>query len=174
MSTDQKPVEPHLASPFYEFSANSLRGESIEMAQYAGKVVLVVNTATKCGLVSQLEGLEQLFQQHHDAGLEVLGFPCNQFAGQEPLEGEQIQSFCSLNYGVSFPMFEKIDVNGSSAHPLLQWLTSELPGLLGQRIKWNFTKFLISRDGTPLKRFAPTTQPAKLDSAIRQALAASP
>ena len=167
--SDKPDSDPKL----YDFEANSLRGETIDMSRYAGQVVLVVNTATKCGLVGQLDGLEQLYKKYHDQGLVVLGFPCNQFAGQEPLEGEAIESFCSVNYGVSFPMFEKIAVNGSEAHPLFKWLKGELPGLLGEGIKWNFTKFLISRDGKPLERFAPTTKPAKLESSIRHALEAT-
>ncbi len=159
-------------SEFYNFEATSLRGEPIQMAQYAGQAVLVVNTASKCGLVGQLEGLEQLYKKYHDEGLVVLGFPCNQFAGQEPLEGDAIGSFCSINYGVSFPMFEKIAVNGDQAHPLFKWLKGELPGLLGEGIKWNFTKFLLGRNGSPLQRFAPTTKPVKLEPAVRKALEA--
>ncbi|MEW4451716.1 glutathione peroxidase [Bremerella sp. JC817] len=155
---------------FYDFHANSLRGEDVDMAQYQGKVVLVVNTASKCGLTPQYAGLEELYKKYQDDGLVILGFPCNQFGNQEPGDGESIESGCVLNYGVSFPMFEKTLVNGGEAHPIFQWLKSKLPGMLGSRIKWNFTKFLLGRDGKPLQRFAPTTKPDKLEPAVREAL----
>ncbi|MFZ2504410.1 MAG: glutathione peroxidase [Nocardioides sp.] len=154
-----------------DFTATSLSGEPRTLADYAGQVVLVVNTASKCGFTPQLEGLQQLHEQYAARGLAVLGFPCNQFGGQEPGTADEIGEFCQANYGVSFPMFGKIDVNGSAAHPLYQWLRSEAGGLLGSRIKWNFTKFLIGRDGHVLKRYAPTATPAQLAEDIEAALA---
>ncbi|MTC43035.1 glutathione peroxidase [Providencia sp. wls1921] len=155
---------------FYQLTATSLGGQHISMADYAGKVVLVVNTASHCGFTPQYEGLEALYKKYSDQGLVVLGFPCNQFGKQEPGGAEEIEQTCYINYGVSFPMFEKIDVNGSAAHPVFRYLKSELPGLLGGRIMWNFTKFLIGRDGKPLKRFAPFTTPEKMEAAIVAAL----
>ncbi|UBX48279.1 glutathione peroxidase [Providencia alcalifaciens] len=155
---------------FYQLTATSLSGQSIFMADYAGKVVLVVNTASHCGFTPQYEGLEALYKKYAEQGLVVLGFPCNQFGKQEPGGAEEIGQTCYINYGVSFPMFEKIDVNGSAAHPVFRYLKSELPGLLGGRIMWNFTKFLIGRDGKPLKRFAPFTTPEKMEAAIVAAL----
>ncbi|MEQ5135965.1 MULTISPECIES: glutathione peroxidase [Providencia] len=157
-------------TPFYQLTATSLGGQHISMADYAGKVVLVVNTASHCGFTPQYEGLEALYKKYSDQGLVVLGFPCNQFGKQEPGGAEEIEQTCYINYGVSFPMFEKIDVNGSAAHPVFRYLKSELPGLLGGRIMWNFTKFLIGRDGKPLKRFAPFTTPEKMEAAIVAAL----
>ncbi|WP_272534311.1 MULTISPECIES: glutathione peroxidase [Providencia] len=157
-------------TPFYQLTATSLGGQLISMADYAGKVVLVVNTASHCGFTPQYEGLEALYKKYSDQGLVVLGFPCNQFGKQEPGGAEEIEQTCYINYGVSFPMFEKIDVNGSAAHPAFRYLKSELPGLLGARIMWNFTKFLIGRDGKPLKRFAPFTTPEKMEAAIVAAL----
>jgi glutathione peroxidase len=153
-------------SPFYTFSAESLKGEAVALSDYAGKLVLVVNTASQCGFTPQYAGLETLYQQHKDSGLVILGFPCNQFGGQEPGGAAQIAQTCEINYGVSFPMFAKVDVNGASAHPLFQWLTAELPGWLGKSIKWNFTKFLIGRDGKPIKRFATLTKPEQLGKII--------
>lgn len=155
---------------FYQLTATSLGGQPISMADYAGKVVLVVNTASHCGFTPQYEGLEVLYKKYADQGLVVLGFPCNQFGKQEPGGAEEIGQTCYINYGVSFPMFEKIDVNGSAAHPVFRYLKSELPGLLGGRVMWNFTKFLIGRDGKPLKRFAPYTTPEKMEAAIVAAL----
>lgn len=155
---------------FYQLTATSLGGQHISMADYAGKVVLVVNTASHCGFTPQYEGLEALYKKYSDQGLVVLGFPCNQFGKQEPGGAEEIGQTCYINYGVSFPMFEKIDVNGSAAHPVFRYLKSELPGLLGGRVMWNFTKFLIGRDGKPLKRFAPFTTPEKMETAIVAAL----
>ncbi|TCT38493.1 glutathione peroxidase [Providencia alcalifaciens] len=157
-------------TPFYQLTATSLGGQHISMADYAGKVVLVVNTASHCGFTPQYEGLEALYKKYSDQGLVVLGFPCNQFGKQEPGGAEEIGQTCYINYGVSFPMFEKIDVNGSAAHPVFRYLKSELPGLLGGRVMWNFTKFLIGRDGKPLKRFAPFTTPEKMETAIVAAL----
>ncbi|WNM28746.1 glutathione peroxidase [Demequina capsici] len=155
-----------------DFSAITLEGEERSLAAYRGKVVLVVNTASKCGLTPQFEGLEAVYEQLHDAGLEILGFPCNQFAGQEPGDADQIGEFCQRNYGVTFPMFDKIDVNGSSAHPLYRWMKKQTGGLLrGGPIKWNFTKFLIGRDGAVVRRYAPTTEPAALLDDLRAELA---
>ena len=141
------------------------------MEAYRGKVVLVVNTASKCGFTPQYEGLETLYRRHKDEGLVVLGFPCNQFGNQEPGGKEEIEEGCLINYGVSFPMFDKVDVNGPSAHPVFRYLKSELGGILGSRIKWNFTKFLIDASGKPVKRFAPITKPEKLEPYIAKLLA---
>jgi glutathione peroxidase len=157
-------------STFHDFSANTLRGQPVPMKDYAGKVVLVVNTASKCGLTPQYEGLEALYKKYKDKGLVILGFPCNQFGQQEPGGVKEIEETCLINYGVSFPMFEKVDVNGASAHPIFDFLTRTLRGWFGRRIKWNFTKFLIGRDGKPLKRFAPTTKPEKLERSVETAL----
>jgi len=153
-----------------DFSANTLAGQELPLSTYDGKVVLVVNTASKCGLTPQFEGLEALYKEFSDEGLVILGFPCNQFAGQEPGDSEQIGDFCTRNYGVSFPMFEKIDVNGKDAHPLYKWLRKEKTGLLGGAIKWNFTKFLLARDGSVIERFAPTVEPADIAAKVKAAL----
>ena len=155
-----------------DFTANTITGEERPLETYAGKVALVVNTASKCGFTPQFEGLERLHSQYADQGLVVLGFPCNQFGNQDPAENDEIGAFCQQNYGVTFPMFEKVDVNGSEAHPLFDWLREEKSGLLGGAIKWNFTKFLIGRDGTVLKRYGSTTKPEKIASDIEAALAA--
>ncbi|MGP6135293.1 glutathione peroxidase [Enterobacter cancerogenus] len=155
---------------FYQLSATRLDGRLISMADYAGKVVLVVNTASQCGFTPQYAGLEALYKKYADRGLVILGFPCNQFGKQEPGDADEISKTCHINYGVSFPMFGKVEVNGSAAHPLFRYLKNELPGVLGGRIKWNFTKFLIGRDGKPLKRFAPMTTPEKMEGAIVEAL----
>ncbi|MBK0090146.1 MULTISPECIES: glutathione peroxidase [Erwiniaceae] len=153
-------------TPFYQLTATSLSGQLISMADYAGKLVLVVNTASHCGFTPQYTGLEALYKKYAAQGLMVLGFPCNQFGKQEPGDADAISQTCHINYGVSFPMFEKIEVNGAAAHPVFSYLKSELPGVLGGRIKWNFTKFLIGRDGNPIKRFAPFTTPEKMESII--------
>lgn len=155
---------------FYQLTATRLDGQLIPMADYAGKLVLVVNTASHCGFTPQYAGLEALYKKYADQGLVVLGFPCNQFGKQEPGSADDISRTCHINYGVSFPMFEKVEVNGAAAHPLFRYLKEALPGVFGGRIKWNFTKFLIGRDGKPLKRFAPLTTPEKMESAIRAAL----
>ena len=155
---------------FHQLTATSLSGEPVPMADYAGKVVLVVNTASHCGFTPQYAGLETLYQQYAGQGLMVLGFPCNQFGNQEPGSANDIAQTCHINYGVSFPMFEKVEVNGTAAHPLFHYLKKALPGILGERIKWNFTKFLIGRDGKPIKRFAPFTTPEKMEAAIVSAL----
>lgn len=160
-----------MAQTIYDFHATNMRGEEVALADLQGKVLLVVNTASKCGFTPQFKGLETLYQAHKEAGLEVLGFPCNQFGRQDPGSNDEIQEFCSLNYGVSFPMFEKIDVNGEGAHPLFKFLKQSAPGLLGsEAIKWNFTKFLIGKDGKVLERFAPKDTPKKIESAIVKAL----
>lgn len=154
----------------YDFSANALNGKSIDFADYTGKALLIVNTASKCGLTPQYEGLEALHQKYHDQGLVIVGFPCNQFGKQERGNAEQISEFCQINYGVTFQMMEKINVNGKDAHAIYQWLKSQKGGLLGSGIKWNFTKFLVGRDGQVLERFAPTTKPEELVEAIEGAL----
>lgn len=154
----------------HDFSATSIDGKPVDLSSYDGKVVLVVNTASKCGFTPQYKGLQELQDAYGDRGFEVLGFPCDQFGHQEPGDEEEIATFCERNFGVSFPMFSKIDVNGDDAHPLFQWLKKEEGGLLGGKIKWNFTKFLVSRDGQVIDRFAPTTKPEKLTGDIEKAL----
>ncbi|WP_333609816.1 glutathione peroxidase [Pantoea piersonii] len=157
---------------FHQLTAISLRGQPISMADYAGKLVIVVNTASKCGFTPQYAGLESFYKKYAAQGLVVLGFPCNQFGKQEPGGADEIAQTCHINYGVSFPMFEKVEVNGTATHPVFRYLKNELPGVLGERIKWNFTKFLIGRDGKTLRRFAPFTTPEKMEAAIRTALEA--
>ena len=154
-----------------DFTATSIDGHETHLSAYEGQVVLVVNTASQCGLTSQYAGLQELHDTYAERGFTVLGFPCDQFGNQEPGDETEIASFCERNYGVSFPMFAKIDVNGDDAHPLYSWLRDEKSGLLpGDGIKWNFTKFLIGRDGRVIKRFSPTTEPAKLGDTIESAL----
>lgn len=155
---------------FYELEAKKMNGQEVKMEQYKGNVVLVVNTASKCGLTPQFKELEELYQNYHAEGLEVLGFPCNQFAKQDSGSNEEIHEFCQLNYGVTFTMFEKIEVNGTNAHPLYQFLKQEAKGLFGSEIKWNFTKFLIDRDGNVIKRYAPTVKPSKIAVDIKKLL----
>ena len=155
----------------YDFEAVQMNGQSLALDQMRGQVMLIVNTASACGFTPQFGGLEKLHQAYQAQGLRVLGFPCNQFGGQDPGSNADIASFCQLNFGVSFPMMEKIEVNGASAHPLYQWLCAEAPGLLGRKgIKWNFTKFLVGRDGRVLKRYAPMDKPEKLKADIEAAL----
>jgi len=157
----------------YDFEANRIDGKPVKLSAFRGKVLLIVNTASQCGFTPQFAGLEALHEKYADQGLAVLGFPSNQFGAQDPGTNEEIGAFCTRNYGVTFPMMEKIDVNGSNAAPLYQWLTKEKPGLLGSTaIKWNFTKFLIGRDGTVLKRYAPLDTPASLTRDVEAALAA--
>ncbi len=156
----------------HDFTATTLTGQEKSLADYAGKVVVVVNTASKCGLTPQFEGLQALYAEFKDQGLEILGFPCNQFASQEPGTAEEAGEFCQRNYGVDFPMFEKVDVNGSDAHPLWKWLRDEKKGLLGGAIKWNFTKFIVGKDGQVIERVAPTTAPDAMREDIIKALAA--
>ncbi len=156
----------------YDFSALSITGQRADLASQRGKVLLIVNTASACGFTPQFAGLEQLWQDYRDRGLVVLGFPSNQFGSQDPGSNDEIASFCSLNYGVDFPMMAKVDVNGPQAHPLWQWLTAEAPGLLGsQAVKWNFTKFLVGKDGKVIRRYAPTDKPQSLRKDIEAALA---
>ena len=154
---------------FYTYTAISLQGEAIRMEQYKNKIVLLVNTASKCGFTPQYEGLEKLHKKYVDKGLVILGFPCNQFAKQEPGGKNEIEA-CILNYGVSFQMFDKVNVNGKKAHPLFKFLKDALPGTLGGRIKWNFTKFLIDANGNPVKRFGPSTKPEELEDDIKKLL----
>lgn len=157
----------------FEFSAVGLDGQPQDFSAYRGQVLLVVNTASKCGFTPQYTGLEALWRKYRAQGFAVLGFPCDQFGHQEPGDAEEIRNFCSLSYDVSFPMFAKVEVNGAGAHPLFQWLKKEKTGLLGiGAIKWNFTKFLIGRDGAVLKRYAPTDKPEDIDADIAAALAA--
>jgi glutathione peroxidase len=155
---------------FYDFKAKDIHGKEISMEEYKGKTVLVVNTASKCGFTPQYEGLENLYKKYSDKGLVILGFPCNQFANQEPGDEKSIMEGCLVNYGVTFPMFSKIDVNGRDAHPLYKYLRSELPGTISSRIKWNFTKFLINAEGTPVKRFSPATKPEKIDTYLQNTI----
>ena len=157
----------------YEFQAQQINGQPADLSQYKGQVMLIVNTASACGFTPQFAGLETLHKTYGERGLAVLGFPCNQFGGQDPASNDKIAEFCQRNYGVSFPMMAKVDVNGASAAPLYQWLCAEAPGLLGTKaIKWNFTKFLVAKDGQVLKRYAPTDTPASLAKDIEAALAA--
>ena len=155
----------------YDFQAQSIDGQTIPLSRYKGQVMLIVNTASACGFTPQFTGLEKLHQQYGPKGLAVLGFPCNQFASQDPGDDAQIASFCQKNYGVSFQMMSKIKVNGDDAHPLYQWMTAEAPGLLGSKaIKWNFTKFLVGRDGRVIKRYAPQDTPEKIAKDIEAVL----
>lgn len=155
-------------SEFFEKSATSLNGTKVNMEVYEGKTILVVNTASKCGLTPQYEGLQKLYEKYQDKGFVILGFPCNQFANQEPEDEKSIAENCLVNYGVNFPMFSKIDVNGPNTHPLFKYLKDKLPGFLGKSIKWNFTKFLIDAEGNPVKRFSPTTTPEKMEPEIEK------
>jgi len=158
-------------SSIYDFTATTLQGKAVSLADYRGKPMLIVNTASKCGFTPQYAGLENLYRSLRDKGLAVLGFPCNQFGAQEPGSAAEIGAFCEINYGVTFPMFAKIEVNGPRAHPLYDYLKSEKPGLLGTRnIKWNFTKFLVDRAGHVVGRFAPTTKPEDIEQAIAKVL----
>ncbi len=155
----------------YDYSATTISGKEVSIADYKGKVLLVVNTASKCGLTPQFKDLEALYEKYKDQGLMILGFPCNQFLSQDPASNEEISEFCQLNYGVTFPMFAKIDVNGDSAHPLFKHLKEAAPGLLGMNaVKWNFTKFLIGRDGRVLRRYAPNDDPERIAPDIEAAL----
>jgi glutathione peroxidase len=157
----------------YDFEAQQINGQPVALSQFKGQAMLIVNTASACGFTPQFAGLEALHKTYGERGLVVLGFPCNQFGGQDPASNDKIAEFCQLNYGVSFPMMAKVDVNGAAAHPLYQWLCAEAPGLLGTKaIKWNFTKFLVAKDGQVLKRYAPTDTPASLTKDIEAALAA--
>ncbi|MGE8541736.1 glutathione peroxidase [Acinetobacter sp. ANC 3813] len=155
----------------YQFEAELLDGKNKSFADYEGKVLLVVNTASKCGFTPQFAGLEKIYQQYKDQGFLVLGFPCNQFGGQDPGSNDQIGAFCQKNYGVDFPMFAKVDVKGPEAHAIFRYLTNNSKGVLGNGIKWNFTKFLIGKNGQVLNRYAPTTKPEALQEDIEKALA---
>ena len=156
----------------YDFEAQQIDGQAVPLSKFKGQAMLIVNTASACGYTPQFAGLEQLHEEYGKRGLVVLGFPCNQFGSQDPGTNAQIASFCQLNYGVSFPMMAKIDVNGDKAHPLYQWLVKEAPGILGTKaIKWNFTKFLVGKDGQVIKRYAPSDEPAALKKDIEKALA---
>jgi glutathione peroxidase len=162
------------AGSIYDFEALSIEGKPAQLAAQRGKVMLIVNTASACGFTPQFAGLEKLWESYRDKGLVVLGFPSNEFGGQDPGSDGEIASFCEINYGVSFPMMSKIKVNGADAHPLWKWLTAEAPGILGiKSIKWNFTKFLVGRDGTVIKRYAPTDTPESISADIEAALAAT-
>lgn len=163
---------PTRMTSIYDFQAQPMSGKPVPLKKFAGKVLLIVNTASACGFTPQFAGLQALHETWGPKGLVVLGFPCNQFGAQDPGSNDEIASFCQLNYGVSFPMFEKVDVNGDDEHPLFSWLKSEKSGLLGGRIKWNFTKFLIGRDGQVIERYAPTTKPEDLEKDVVAALAA--
>lgn len=163
--------EKNKSMNFYQFNAASLQGKDISMEEYKGKVVLVVNTASKCGFTPQYEGLEALYKKYSSKGLVILGFPCNQFASQEPGNAEEISKFCTLKYGVTFPMFAKIEVNGDNAHPLYKYLKKTLPGTITNEIKWNFTKFLLDRNGNPVQRYAPTVKPEDITADIEKLLA---
>lgn len=155
-----------------DFTATTLQGQERSLRDFEGNVVLVVNTASKCGMTPQYEGLQELYDTYGERGLSVLGFPSNEFGGQEPGTNDDIEEFCQANYGVTFPMFDKTKVNGKDAHPLYQWLKTEKGGMLGDRIKWNFTKFLVGRDGQVISRYAPQTEPAAIAADIERALEA--
>ncbi|MCU7556478.1 glutathione peroxidase [Macrococcus capreoli] len=154
----------------YDISVTTTKHETYALSKYAGQAMLIVNTASECGFTKQFDGLEKVYQQFKDQGFVVLGFPCNQFGNQEPGDGAEAEQNCRLNYGVTFPMHEKIDVNGDNAHPLFQYLKKETKGLLGDNIKWNFTKFLVDKEGNVVGRYAPTKTPEQLTSAIEQYL----
>ena len=161
-----------MANNVHDFSCTTPGGKKKSLSDYKGKVLLVVNTASKCGFTPQFAGLEEMYEKHKDEGFEILGFPCNQFGKQDPGSNDEIMEFCQLNYGVSFPMFGKIEVNGSGADPLFKYLKKEAPGALGtQAIKWNFTKFLIDAEGNVVKRYAPTDKPAAIEKDVRKLLA---
>jgi glutathione peroxidase len=155
----------------YDFTVKDIKGKDVKLDRYRGKVMLVVNTASQCGFTPQYKGLEKLYEDLHGKGLEILGFPCNQFGGQEPGDEKEIAQFCELNYGVTFPMFAKVDVNGTATAPVYKYLKAEKPGLLGsEAIKWNFTKFLVDREGNVLKRYAPNDTPESIAGDIKKAL----
>ena len=154
-----------------DFTVNTNRGEELDLGDKLGKVLLVVNTASKCGFTPQYDGLEKLFQDYREQGFEVLAFPCNQFGGQEPGEAEEIEQFCKVNFGLTFPLMQKVDVNGENASPLFDWMKGEAPGLMGSKaIKWNFTKFLVDREGNVVKRYAPQDTPARIARDIEKLL----
>lgn len=154
----------------YDFKATTIQGEEKSLADYKGKPVLIVNTASKCGFTPQFEGLQKLYEEYKDSGFEILGFPCNQFGNQDPGENEEIEGFCQINYGVTFQMFSKVNVKGDNAHPLFVYLTNEAKGMLTKQIKWNFTKFLVDKEGHVVKRFAPQTKPVEIKGDIEKIL----
>ena len=154
----------------YDYKALDNKGREVDFKQYEGKVLLIVNTASKCGFTPQYDGLEALYKKYKDQGLVIIGFPCDQFAHQEPGTNEEIAEFCRLNHGVTFPLMAKIEVNGAGTHPIYQYLKAAAPGTLGNAIKWNFTKFLISRDGTKVERFASATKPEAIENKIKALL----
>jgi len=157
-------------SSIYDLSYKTPSGENKSFSDLKGKAILVVNTATQCGLTPQFEGLEQLHQTYKDDGLAIIGFPCNQFMGQEPLSNKEMVEACQINHGVTFPLTEKVEVNGSAAHPVFKYLKKQLGGMLTSAVKWNFTKFLIDKDGNPVKRYSPTTVPKDIEKDIKKAL----
>lgn len=153
----------------YQFEAKKINGETISLSEYKGEVLLIVNTASNCGFTPQYKELQELYEQYKEKGFTVLGFPCNQFMNQEPGTESDIQSFCEMNFGVTFPLFSKVDVNGKNAHPLFQYLTEEAPGVLGMKaVKWNFTKFLVNRSGEVVERYAPNTNPKEISQDIEK------
>ncbi len=155
----------------YEFKVENIKGEEVSLEEYKGKSLLIINTASKCGYTNQYQGLEDMYKEFKEKGLEILAFPCNQFGAQEPGSNEEIAEFCDLSFKTSFPLFSKLDVNGSEAHPLFEYLKKEAPGLLGSKnIKWNFTKFLVSKNGVVLKRFAPKDEPKKIAIELKKLL----
>lgn len=160
-----------MAKSIYDFEVKDIQGQTIQLSQFKGQVLLIVNTASKCGFTSQYKGLEELYQKYKDKGFQVLGLPCNQFGSQEPGSEDEIKEFCELNFGVSFPLFSKVDVNGENAHPLFEELKNQAPGLLGtKKIKWNFTKFLVNSEGQVQKRYAPQDKPEGIEKDILKLL----
>ncbi len=160
-----------MSDDVYQFSGKTIKGQELPLSEYKGKVLLVVNTASKCGFTPQFKGLEEMYEKYQAQGLEILGFPCNQFMKQDPGSNQEIAEFCQLNYGVSFPMFEKVDVNGDNTHPLFKYLKAKAPGLLGsQAIKWNFTKFLVDKSGKVVARYAPKDTPEQIESEVKKLL----
>jgi glutathione peroxidase len=159
-----------MSENIYQFNFSQLDGEEVSLSKFKGKAILVVNTASFCGLTYHYSGLEKLYQKYKESGLVIIGFPCNQFGKQEPGTSEEINEFCNLNYDITFPMSTKVDVNGKNAHPLFKYLKSELKGKLNDSVKWNFTKFLIDRDGVPFKRFSSTIEPEDISSSIDEVL----
>lgn len=154
----------------YDYGVKALNGEETSLSMYKGKVLLIVNTATGCGFTPQYEGLQDLYDKYKNKGFEILDFPCNQFAGQAPGDDEEIHSFCTGKFGITFPQFSKIEVNGKNEHPLYTYLKNEKPGIIGKSIKWNFTKFLVDKDGNVVERFAPTVTPEQIDNKIEELL----
>ncbi|EQA35233.1 glutathione peroxidase [Leptospira inadai serovar Lyme str. 10] len=159
-----------MAQNLYELTATLNSGKEKKLEDYKGKVLLIVNTASECGFTPQYKGLQEMYDKYKSEGLEILGFPCDQFGHQEPGTDDEIQNFCQVNFGVQFPLFKKIEVNGDGAHPVFKYLKKEAPGLLGKSIKWNFTKFLVDKQGNVIKRFAPTTPPEKIDEKVKELL----